>query len=238
MNTSTIFEEMLNYKETHYNKDGIEHRVNGPSHSVVRNGKTIGASWKQNGRYHRTDGPSWFNKIGEFQYYLNGVLHREGDGPCSLLHNDKGIETAWYYGNKLHREDGPARILKDKETGELFSEAYHYYGDLHSFDDKPAITIYDNGKPKRQKWYDFGEIHRAEEKGPALINLATGDWTYVRYNNHHRLNGPAFYISSANGFNYGWCIRGKTIGHSSTKELPDELKDAFEKEKERFLKTS
>jgi len=71
---------------------------------------------------------------------------------------------------------------------------YNHEGDLHSFNDKPAIE-FDNG---RKKWYKDGVLHRLE--GPAIINIFYSSIVYHYYQNglRHRFLKPA-YIKWVNG---------------------------------------
>ena len=60
--------------------------------------------WRQNGKYHRTDGPAFEYADGTKAWYKNGKLHRT-DGPAIEY---KDGSKSWHKNGKLHRTDGPA----------------------------------------------------------------------------------------------------------------------------------
>jgi len=60
--------------------------------------------WRQNGKFHRLDGPACEYVSGDKSWYQNGMRHRE-DGPAF---EDADGYKEWCQNDKLHRLDGPA----------------------------------------------------------------------------------------------------------------------------------
>ena len=60
--------------------------------------------WRQNGQYHRLDGPAIEYKNGDKFWYQNGKLHRMDAPACEY----KDGEKVWYQNGIRHRIDGPA----------------------------------------------------------------------------------------------------------------------------------
>jgi len=72
-------------------------------------------------------------------------------------------------------------------------ETRNYKGDLHSFNDNPAIVWYDGSK----FWYKEGELHRLN--GPS-VEYRDGYKEWYENGKRHRLDGPA--IEYVNGTKY------------------------------------
>lgn len=66
-------------------------------------------TWRQNGYYHRLDGPAVECTDGSYDWYFEGDLHRT-DGPAQRTH--LGSEH-WYLNGKRHRTDGPAIVYRE-----------------------------------------------------------------------------------------------------------------------------
>jgi len=89
------------------------------------------------------------------------------------------------------------------------NETKNNRGELHSFDDKPAV-VYDNGD---KWWYKEGKLHRVG--GPAV------DWTngakgWYKEGYFHRIDGPACECSDGSE---EWFYEGKEIKCNSTEEF-------------------
>jgi hypothetical protein len=65
--------------------------------------------WRQNGRYHRLDGPAIIRPDGTQIWYQNGRYHRL-DGPAIIRPDGTQV---WLQNDKRHRLDGPAIIRPD-----------------------------------------------------------------------------------------------------------------------------
>jgi hypothetical protein len=62
--------------------------------------------WKFKGKYHREDGPAYYNiETGVEYWYQHGNLHRE-DGPAIILPNGY---KAWWEKGVLIREEKPKK---------------------------------------------------------------------------------------------------------------------------------
>lgn len=92
----------------------------------VYNNGTV--EWRQNGYFHRLNGPAAVHPDGTIKWYQNGVLHRL-NGPAV---EDVFGNKYYYQHNDLHRTDGPAVEGADGH------KEWHQYGKLHRLDG-PAI---------------------------------------------------------------------------------------------------
>jgi hypothetical protein len=163
--------------------------------------------WIQNGRRHRTDGPSSTNaQLGwkvegkvastseHLEWRVEGKLHHD-DGPAIT-----DLYNHWYDNGKFHCGDEPART-------ELFNRWYAK-GKLHRVDN-PAIE-YLNGY---DEWYLNGKLHR--DNGPAITSpgshtfwyestktsykhslienydLVGDEYYWAQHGKYHRVDGPA-----------------------------------------------
>lgn len=148
----------------YYKQNGEFHREDGPA--IQRSDIQ---KWYQNGKLHRTDGPAIEKANGTKSWWINDQLHRE-DGPAVEI-EDGGKE--WYIHGKRHRIDGPAVDYKDKKI-------WYLNGKLHR-EDGPACE-YDNSTQETpgghveasQEWYIHGKLHRTD--GPAIIKTNEKSW--------------------------------------------------------------
>lgn len=113
-------EEFLAIKDGFWKKvftkdDGKFHRENGPA-VIYSNGDQ---EWCQDGQYHRIGGPARFSIDGVEGWFQNGKKHRE-NGPAII--DSDGHQEYWINGNK-HRIDGPA-IIKSDGTQEWYICGY------------------------------------------------------------------------------------------------------------------
>lgn len=106
------------------------------------------------------------------------------------------------------------------------------YRDLRqSIDDQPAMII-NHGEELR--WYNQDQLHREEDKGPAIINKVKGVENYflggqlhrkrgpaiitpkiqkwIQYNEMHRADGPASIEYVDGTVKYQWWYRGNIYG--------------------------
>lgn len=86
-----------------YNKEGKQHRENGPAVEFVNGSKL----WYKEGQFHREDGPALESAIGDKLWYINGQLHRE-DGPAAELAD--GDKSWWINGEELTEEEFNQRM--------------------------------------------------------------------------------------------------------------------------------
>lgn len=59
----------------------------------------------------------------------------------NLMKNETCLESRWYLGYDLHLTTGPA-ITQYFENGKIKREAWYNNGSLHRIDDLPAVTVY------------------------------------------------------------------------------------------------
>lgn len=99
----------------------------------------------KDGVQHRTDGPAYLSKTGNYIWYLNGKEHRDGDEPAAS--SDRGNHLTWYKHGKPHREDDkPAVVWKRRNL-----KAWYLNG-LHHRLNGPAVEWPDGSK----MWYIHG----------------------------------------------------------------------------------
>jgi antitoxin component YwqK of YwqJK toxin-antitoxin module len=128
---------------------------------------------------------------------------RDDSNPTEI---DAKGNKCWKVDGKLHREDGPAVISS-------YVEYYYKNGELHSYNDEPAINFkdghqewYKNGllhrdsdlpaivsHNGRKEWYQNGQLHR-ETDLPASINKK-GDQKWYKHGLLHRDNDQAASIT-------------------------------------------
>lgn len=108
--------------------------------------------FKQDGKFHRMDGPAVINDDGEAKWFQNGLLHRD-DGPAVKSHNTE----IWYQNGKRHREDGAAfSSWYSDQTGDYVYQIWYSNGIFHR-DDGPAVVEKCDDQIIDQKHYLHGE---------------------------------------------------------------------------------
>jgi len=154
--------------------------------------------WYKEGKLHRTDRPAvMFDKICE-SWFKKGFRHRL-DGPAiKWVHGNEDyyIEDIRYTKKEFEKKVNELKMKTVKLDDRV--ETYNDKGELHSFNDKPAIEFNNGGK----MWLKSGISHRLD--GPASVG-ANGYEIWCKEGVTHRLDGPAIY-SSGNKF---WYKEGK-----------------------------
>lgn len=112
----------------------------------------------------------------------NGIYHRI-DGPAVIVNNSSYQMEKWWLRGKCHRKGGPAVTVKDPDFG-TYVEEWHLNGQLHRELDliEPALISTSNCSSIPQYpvdtrstcqfigakvWYLYGKVHR--ENGPAVV---------------------------------------------------------------------
>jgi hypothetical protein len=166
--------------------NNINHRLDGPAHTVTCGGQKVFEQWYNYGKIHRLDGPAYTtwnkndgHKTSE-EWYMYDMVHRL-DRPAitrwseELINGQKSEE--WYKNDKIHRLDGPAYTTWNKD-GQKTSEEW-YMNDMRHRRDGPARTLWgdekwNNGQKTSEEWYMNDMRHRLD--GPAHTQ-----WVYDRF---------------------------------------------------------
>jgi hypothetical protein len=135
---------------------------------------------------------NFFNKIAD-------ILDEETE-PTVVEKNKFGFVTysAWMRDGKLHRRNGPAVIKMTQDGANFVSQEWYNLGNLHSYDNSPAVIYYANGIKTEEHWYNHGELHRDGNVSPSIIKYqSNGDTTSIWYQNGkiERSNDLPVYVS-------------------------------------------
>lgn len=137
--------------------------------------------WRHHGLLHREkDLPALTTTKGESQYWRKGLLYRENNLPARTIQEEHGRSSYWYNDkNELHR-DG------DMPAHEAISEP-GYMWNVFNFEKIKKDTI--SERVDVRKWYQNGDLHREERKGPAVSTPGHEIW--IKHGRFHRESGPA-----------------------------------------------